>query len=260
MNPSVRLVTVANKRPIEPHFCYDEFFASLQRQNIVPLILGTLAGQYTGLCSKPRLLLEAINSGWIKEGVTIFVDCFDLVFIRSVEQIVGEFLNWGVDIVIGAEKNCFPDDLRKEFDAAADIFTVGDPTPYKYLNSGFIIAKTAALKTALELMELECEPDDHRREDGTNFHCNDQYLWMKLFCDLPRYAGKIEIDLDYYQEFCMNMHDVAIDEFSLVHEIGTDKPCILNKDTNSMPAVVHFNGGSKTSGCMLPILKHLNLR
>jgi hypothetical protein len=34
---------------------------------------------------------------------------------------------------------------------------------------------------------------------------------------------------------------------------------IRNKETNTFPSILHWNGGSKSAGTMQPILQHLNL-
>jgi len=76
----IRVVTVCDQPPVADYYCYHEFHRSLERQGVYALELGSKEGEYLGLASKPKLLLKAIQEGWIKEKYIIFCDCYDLVF------------------------------------------------------------------------------------------------------------------------------------------------------------------------------------
>jgi len=243
----IRVVTVCDEPPTQSYYCYDEFLMSLSKQGVLPLILGKRPGEYNGLASKPKLLLKAIQDGWIKEEYIIFCDCFDLVFQADVEYVVQRFHEFNADVVISAEKNCFPNDHKSDFDA---FWRDVAPTEYKYINSGFIVGRTASLRALLESMDLEHEPDDFVMPDGSVFHNNDQLLFQRAWTIQP---VRIAIDVHCILSWCMM--NVGMDEVGFrLHRM------VYNKSTDQYPATLHWNGGSKTQGTMEPILKHLNLR
>lgn len=242
----IRVVTICDQEPEANYYCFNEFMLSLTSQGVYPLILGKGKGEYNGLASKPKILLNAIRKGWIKEEYTIFCDCFDLVFAAPVEDIIEIFLRFNADVVISAEKNCFPETYKNDFDKFWG--QTWGYTPYKYLNSGFIVAKTKDLAVLLESMELDKEPDDHLKENGEWYHSNDQELFQKAWTQ-----QKVKISLDNLCLLSWCMVDVPMEEIKL----GI-RP--LNRITEAYPCTIHWNGPAKTQGTMDAILKTLRLR
>jgi hypothetical protein len=242
MQDGVTVVTVSTGKPAQDYYTYDQFFQSLLP--VQPLVLQAIQGvSWSGLGSKPKILYKAIREGMIKTKWLIFADSWDIVFTHSPHRLLAKsnFI-YRAPIVISAEKNCFPSDLKEEYDKL-DI-----PGPYKYLNSGLIVGEVDAMMTVLEAMDLQSVPDDYRKEDGSMCHINDQFLFQQIFLKQP-----VEMRLDHKQLLCQTMHDVPLDDLDLTGKF------IMNKHTKSYPCAVHFNGGSKTSGVREPILKHLNL-
>lgn len=243
--PSFRIVTVCNRIPQEPYYCLNEFVKSLAGH--IPYVLGTQQGEYTGLGSKPKLLHKAIKNGNIQEEYIIFCDCWDLVFSCNPQQLFDNYINGtekeGHPVYISAEKNCYPSDLKKEYDELEHL-----DYEYKYLNSGMVIGKMRDIFLILEAMELNKVPEDYRKEDGNMVHVNDQFLYQQIFLKQP-----VKIKLDYSQAFCNTLHSVKLDELEF-DELG-----ILNKETGLYPFAFHMNGSAKTDGLREPILKHLNL-
>ena len=238
---SYTIVTVANKKPTENYYTFDEFFKSLNGEQIS--ILGTHEGEYGGLGSKPRLLYHAIKNGDIKERHIIFCDCFDLVFAVPPKELFKKYLQFASPFVISAERNCFPDTHKKEYDDLGEDFD----SPYKYLNSGMIVAETDAMFTVLESMDAKNIPNDYW--DGEKMiNPNDQEYYQKEFLKQP-----IPMVLDRYQILCNTLHDVKEDEFGFTQER------LFNKVTGTYPCSFHLNGGAKTGECRTPILKHLKL-
>lgn len=239
-----RLVTVANKRPAEWYYTFDEFFKSLGDNEI--LVLGTHAGQYGGLGSKVRLLYNAIINGEIKEKYIIFCDCFDLVFAVPPEYLYNYYRMWfpNVPLVISAEKNCFPSDLKEEYDKLHN-----GSSPYKYLNSGMIVGEVSAMISVLESMDAKNVPNDYwDAEKNCMVNPNDQFYYQQEFLKQP-----VEIYLDREQILCNTLHSVKLEELSF------EPQGIRNIETGRVPCAFHFNGSAKTDGLREPILKHLNL-
>lgn len=236
-----RVVTISNRVPQEDYYTYSQFFKSLEGEDV--LVLGQQAGEFTGLSDKPRILYNAIKAGLIPEKHIIFVDCWDVVFVEKPEVVLRRFDWFNAPVVIGAEKNCFPECFRKEFDR------LSPPSSYKYPNSGVIVGETEAVLAILEAMDAPNLPVDyHDSRTGRNFHFNDQSYYMDIALRQP-----VKIELDYGCTIAQNMQDVTLGEISL------DGFGVLNKETNTYPPIIHWNGSSKTQGTREPILKHLNM-
>jgi len=238
-----KIVTASNKRPEAWYYLYDQFKQTTAAYN--PLVLNEqlMGSSFNGLGTKPRWLYKAIKDKIIDTSHIIFTDSWDMIFCTSPLEIMERYISFSHPIVVSAERNCFPDDLKAEYDK------LESPTPYKYLNSGFIVGETEAILEILEAMDLPNQPEDHRRPDGSNFHLNDQALWLEQAIKHPEL-----ITLDRYQTLSQTLHDVSIDEFDF------SEARIRNKLTGSYPCTLHFNGGSKDNMSLRePILKHLNL-
>ena len=147
------VVTICNRIPQEPYYCLSEWSKSLR--GIRPVILGSLSGEYNGLASKPKLVYKAIKQGLIDSKYVIFCDCWDLVFASELSELLETFFVFNSPFVISAERNCFPSDLKEQYD------TLPFTSSFKYLNSGMIVAETEAMLTVLEAMDLDNVPDDH---------------------------------------------------------------------------------------------------
>ena len=180
----------------------------------------------------------------IKEEIIIFVDAWDTVFALPLDEIIRRFLSFGADIVIGAEKNCFPSHFKKEYDRLDS-----NGSEYKYLNSGVIIGYKDAILEALEAMDAPNLPRDYYNpQTNTNFHFNDQAYFLDLYLRQP-----VVMKLDYNCLIAQNMQNVEENELDFSH----DK--IMNLKTFVHPAIFHFNGSSKDKWGREPILKHLGL-
>lgn len=236
------IVTVCNRFPTEPYYCLKEWYKSLK--GVIPYILGSQRGEYGGLGSKPRLLYHAIKNDYIKSSHIIFCDCFDLVFAESPQILFSQYSAFKKPIVISAEKNCYPADLKDEYDKLNS-----DGSPYKYLNSGMIVGQTEAILAALEAMDARNIPDDYWDSDRQiQVNPNDQFYWQQLFLKQP-----VGIELDYGQFLCNTLHSVKLEELEFT-EYG-----VYNKERECYPMSFHLNGSAKTDGLREPILHHLKL-
>lgn len=241
MNYSV--VSISNCKPAAWYYLFDEYFRSIELTGAEnPLVFQPQ--HWGGLSTKPKLLYQLIKNKTINTEHIIFTDCWDLVFAAHPDEIMETYFSFGSPIVISAESNCFPDDLKEEFNKR------NPPTKYKYLNSGFICGETEALLFLLEEMDLPNLPDDYFDPvQGKNIHPNDQFEFQKLAIKHPDI-----IELDYNQILSQTLHDATIDEFDLTG--GR----IRNKNTGTYPCTFHFNGGSKDNLSLRnPILKFLRL-
>lgn len=239
---SFKIVTVSDKIPTQDYYCYHEFIKSCGKHE--PIILGKEPNSFKGLGSKPKLLYKAIKDKTINTKQIIFCDSWDLVLAAEPIELLLCVDAYKADLIISAEKNCFPSDLKEEYDNLK-----GFKGSYGYLNSGMIIGSVEALLATLEAMDLDNVPDDYYdAEKGCNVHINDQFLFQQIFL-----KQTVDIKLDYHQMACNTLHQVGIDEL----DFSEDR--IRNKETGTYPCSWHFNGNAKTEGLRDPILRHLKL-
>lgn len=245
MNRDYTIVTIANKNPEleQPYYTFSAFFKSLQ--DVKPLILGSMPGEYGGLGSKPRLVYSAIKDNKITTSHIVFCDCFDLVLAVHPDQLFSEYKDFKSSFVISTEKNCFPDTYKKEYDQL--------PNPsksiFRYLNSGMIVAEVAAMEIVLEAMDAKNIPNDYWSEEkNCRVNPNDQEYYQKIFLEQP-----VPMTLDVDQILCGTLHETKPDELDFSEQR------ISRKENGSYPCSWHMNGNGKTSGCRELILKHLNL-
>lgn len=238
-----QIITVSNREPREWYYLTEQFKRSLNGhpyKNIAYLE----DDWWRGLNTKPKWLWRAINDGTINSEYIIFTDSWDLVFMAEPEEIMETYGFFGADVVVSAEKNCFPADTKDGFDKFETT------SPYKYLNSGFIVGKTESILKCLEAMDLPNLKDDYFDEErNCAVHGNDQWEWQKIFLKQPAH-----IELDRMQILCQTLHDADMNDFDFIGKR------MRNKVTNSYPCVAHFNGSSKDKNEIRnPILQHLKL-
>lgn len=240
MSNALSVVTVSSHQPTQPYYCLREFHESLRRIGVTPTVLGD-PGSYKGLISKPKLLRQHLAAGQVTTKHMIFCDSWDLIFGRPMDYIMEQYLTFNSPIVFNAEKDLFP-----RADLAACFPTVW--TPYRYLNSGFIIGETEAMLFMLEAMNLDAIPDDYQNPDRSWTHTNDQGDFTELFTKQP-----VKMVLDHEAKIANTLSRASLDEF----DFGGDK--IRNRLTHQFPAVWHANGGGKTGGVMSRILEYYRL-
>lgn len=237
-----KVVTVSSRQPHEWYYLQKEFYRSLAAHDVIT-INNSKEFYWNGLATKPKWLYKAIKDGVIKSKYIQFVDSWDLVYGADPSEVMSCYHTFNAPIVISAERNCFPDTYRKEFDDL-DI-----PAPYSYVNSGVIIGETEAVLTCLEAMDLPNVKDDYRMDNGQNYHSNDQTMWQEIFLKQP-----VKIAIDYNQSISQSLHNASVNNF----EFGKER--IMNKITSCNPLIWHFNGGAKDNTSLrTPILSHLNL-
>lgn len=242
VNMDFTIVTIATHRPVEWYYTYDQFFKSCGDNK--PLVLGRDFFPYSGLGSKVKMVHKAIKEGLVKSKYILFCDCFDMFFADNPSELIRKYrLFHDGYIVFSSERNCFPADLKSEYDK------IETNSSFKYLNSGMIVGETAKFFNVLEAMDIPNIPEDHYDYDKNCMnHINDQYLYQQIFLKQPE-----KMILDYNQRLCQTLHQTTVEDFDF------SKSRIMNKETKSTPMLYHANGSAKDSGVKEPILKHLNL-
>lgn len=219
------VLTISTHVPVEPYYHYHEFVRSCQKQGVNPVFLPT--DTWRGLCSKPKILQAYLEKEGANFKTMIFCDSWDVVLVDSVDRIMHEFDEFGKPIVFNAERNCFPrSDLANMFPTSL--------TPYRFLNSGFIVGYTDAIMQMLDDMKAKEIPDDYQRADGSWQNTNDQELFSLWYL-----AHQQKAALDYNARICQTLHAAEPEEFSL------DGGKVKSNITGNFPCAFHGNGGGK---------------
>jgi hypothetical protein len=219
---NVHVITVANKRPEQDYYCFDQFIASLKRYGCEPTILGW-EQPWTGLMNKPRHLLNKLRGvDW--DRPIIVCDAWDVVFADSPDNIIAKFkeIRGFSRIMWNAERTLFPD-ATLEFPQSK--------TSYRYLNSGFSVGFAEDYVHLLENMHLESIPDDYVNDKGENVGPNDQLYYQQQFLSRP-----FDMGLDSHCQMCQTLHGVKHEELDFSGER------IRNIETGTYPMVFHMNG------------------
>jgi hypothetical protein len=234
---NVPVLTISSRRPHEPYYYLDAFERSCAKQGIAPIFLpGTPWG---GLMTKLRRLQEWLETKGMGYSIVIFCDSWDIIFVNSVGSIVHKFEAQKVPLMFNAERSCFPrGDLADKFPETG--------TPYRYLNSGFMVGYTVAILDMLRDLNLPSIPDDHTQPDGKRFEPNDQGYIAQWFVDHPGRAA-----LDTSATICQSLHGSGDDEFEFLN--GR----VVSKLTGNTPSAFHGNGGGKV--WLRKIMEWLNI-
>ncbi len=235
---NITVAVISKGEPRESYFCFEEFKRSLKD---FPITWLDTSG-YIDLSCRPRIFHRAIKDGTINTEYVILCDAWDLVFIDTPEQIIEKYKTFNADVVISGERNCFPADLKDEFDK------LPHTSSYRYVNCGVIVGTLEGVKKMFEDMDTENIPVAHFDSDkGCWEYPNEQIEYQRCTLRQP-----VKIAIDYNQEITWCFHDV------LPEEVGYKEGKLWNAETKTSPSIPHWNGGGKTNGTMHPILKFLN--
>lgn len=171
----------------------------------------------------------------------VMSDGWDVLFQGTREQVEKLFPAEG-QILIGGEKNCWPDD-------EAQIHYPMGPTPWMFCNAGTIAGRAGDLLKAL-LKGFEMGKKDPKLIE------NDQRLWTWLF------LTSSNIFIDYFcgmfQSTMLNITGDGVDpdkaykgELAIQVESGR----LHNFRTKTIPAFLHCNGGHDWSARELDLMR-----
>lgn len=237
MSEDYTIVALSNKVPEQAYYCWNQCFESFKRKGEEIMLLG-MDGSYNGsLIERPRYMHKILKEGRITTPKILYMDCWDLVLQGTMEEIFEKHKANNCNITISAERNCFPHDLKDEFDKLP--FT----SSYKYLNCGVIVGDTEALLAVLEDMDAANLP-----VDNPPHYPNEQIEFQKVFLRQP-----VKMVMDYSQDITWCLHDVD------VKELGYAQDRMYCNETQKFPSICHFNGSGKTNGTRESVLGQLKL-
>lgn len=227
---NVQVVTACSRFPDrsqEPYYRPECMIESLRRYGEVAVNI-CANGIWDGLMTKPFRLREWLRRGRNVSDRILFVDAFDVLFVRHPHWIGDRCEEWfGADtIVFNGERNLWPrSDLKDYYDAlAAD-------GPWKYLNSGFMCGPADRILQLLEAMDIDRVGLDRIDTDGTRHEPNDQGEFQYAFTRQP-----VPMAVDSGCRVAMTFSATEADDYELVNQE------LHNKITGSSPGLAHFNG------------------
>ena len=150
-----------------------------------------------------------------KDDIVLFVDGYDTFFTEEYKTVIQRFLDFSVDILFGAEQECWPITNDQSYkNRWPDMLT-----PYRYLNSGLYIGYAGALHDFFNLPSTDDNGDDQ-------LYCQSRYL--------SKYEGfNYTVALDY-EAYIFQNHDTSI-------KIVNGQ--LWNDRTNCCGCIYHGNGG-----------------
>lgn len=159
------------------------------------------------------------------EPFAMFADGQDVIVIDRAERILDTYQRIGSEIVISAEKTCWPDaDLGAHYPYPKPPY---HNSPWRFINSGGWIGERGALIAALE---------SAGEYNGPAFNDDDQYCWTEWFL---RKGGRNHCTIDAGCQIFQSMGGTNS------HELG---PTGENLITHQTPKVLHFNGRTPNIG------------
>lgn len=236
------IVSISSHYPSEPYYRLHAMLASVKKVGAEVTLLG-MGEPWRGLMTKPRIMREWLRGGQNQTEFIIFVDAWDIIFQKHPDDMLDEYWHMyegSKPLVFNAERSCFPrGDLAEHFPETG--------TPFRYLNSGFIMGPAAGLRDLLEFMDLDSIPDDHQLPDQSWYHPNDQGEYTSAYVKRP-----VPMELDTKARLCMSLHGTAPEGLELLPD-----GLVRNLVTDTIPGVFHGNGSGKE---LLPlIISHLGI-
>jgi hypothetical protein len=156
---------------------------------------------------------ELATRGVSDDQIVLFVDGYDVVFngpLLDYLDAMGK--HPGCDMLVAGERVCWPNSsLQRHFPMTT--------SPYRFPNSGCILARAGALKQLCE---------------GVRSADDDQEKLTSFIMSNPA-----RVRIDHTCSVFQTLSDVSLTEFSV--EIG--KSVVLNKTFSTRPMCIHGNGG-----------------
>ena len=172
-----------------------------------------------GMGGLPKIdLVRQHLEGMSNNDIVLFMDGYDTFLADSPEEVLERFLDFKVDLLFGAEMDCWPlsdDEFKSKWEETG--------TPYKYLNSGLYIGRANAIRDFIDLAAGDCQGDDQ--------------LYMQLrYLKRKGLNYKVALDTECY---IFQNSDIEIEVLNYQ---------LRNKKTWCCPCIYHGNGGEREKG------------
>lgn len=166
------------------------------------------------------LKVNYFNFTIIKLIIILLFQSYDVIVIEDESEIIRKFKGFESKIVFSAENFCWPDPTLK------DDYPPVSSIEKRFLNSGLIIGYIADFINLINSSPIKDADDD-------------QLFYTKLFLNKRNEFG---IKLDTKSQLFHNLNGASeeISIFSLKGDLSA-----FNNKTQTVPSVLHGNGGSK---------------
>jgi hypothetical protein len=168
---------------------------------------GDLAAHFEGA-------LEAIHNLPSIYDLVMFTDAGDAFVMAGADEIVEKWKAYGCSVLMAAEQNLYPWNLEDLWASTQALRELAAP-PWQYPNGGGWIGRREQLEELLKYTLTAAGEEA-------------QGKWIAAYCQ-----GRFKLDSD-----CLIFQTMSGDNGALTW----DGHRLLNKETDSRPVVVHFNG------------------
>jgi GR25 family glycosyltransferase involved in LPS biosynthesis len=152
-----------------------------------------------------------------ENDLVLFVDGYDVIINDNIQTIVERYNDMGGDVVVAAEKNCWPSkDMEGKFPPSH--------TAYRYPNSGLYIGRAGSLKLLFG-------------EEITNRQ-DDQLYLQQAILKSPEMNVRVVLDVENYIFQCI----ASTNEAEVIVKANKQ---LLNTETRCCPCILHGNGGER---------------
>lgn len=198
------------------------FKRSCELQNITPVIFDF--GYPGHAIAKIRYASKFLQD--YQEPFVLFADAHDSIVLDNAKSILDKYQRIGAEIVISAEKTCWPDsEISTHFPYPRPPF---HNSPWRFINAGGWMGERRAILGALDLMDTAGFVD---RWQG-----DDQRCWQEFFL---RGTGRQRMHVDSGCEIFQTMSGVG------GMELGPNGDNLI---THCQPKILHFNGRTPNIG------------
>lgn len=192
----------------------------LKRQQIPYKVYG-LGQRYRG--HREKIITFAKATFELSDEHILFIDAWDVVCLRGVDDIVDRFKQFNHPWVVSTEIACWPEfDLSRYYPPC--------DTPYRYLNSGGFMVQREVAKQFFARTRIT----DLFKLSGFSF--SDQHWWHRIHLAHP---GLLKLDTRCELFHSIFPHEPKL-EMSMWHA--------RNSLTGSHPLVIHFNNNGDIGG------------
>lgn len=235
----MKIVTVISSVS-QPGFHLLRLSCALNRLELIALVANK--NGFSSNREKDVLLKAYLDSKVDENEVILFTDGYDAILLAAETEILEKFKSTGYDLIFSAETACWPDS------SLACLYPKTVSSPYRFLNSGGFIGRSAVIKGFLD--------------DGSGFSdkfpYSNQYVWARRFLKEPDRIG-LDTSCELFCTFSPEVgkhclpgkgnHDhlpyyrYMKDWFATNFHISGGR--IYNRLTATWPCQAHFNGNAK---------------
>ena len=241
----MKFITVAT----DPQHYFNAMMESAKRNNIDIKVLGW-GKKWGGFIWRLKLLTDYLKTLNINE-IVMFVDAYDIVFLKGHDEIEKEFLSYNKDIVFGGlcGENSYLEKKITKLIFSKDIEFPEQKTCFKALNAGCYIGYVGSI---LDILTGICGENDCE-----NKKLDDQKIISEYF--IKNHKEK-NLGIDYNTQIVYNFESTSDFNYLLNHiirlfnyqtiDFGTENKLFkldqhdkfLVKQNNTYPCVIHAHG------------------